>query len=357
MAHVRDTAQEFVEDNITLAHSFANDAYGQAMDYLNQIVGLLGSIDIPQLDINVPVIDVPDINIETPPDIDALDIDFAIPSDIPAMPAYVESGIEQALNLVYDNIYATITTGGSGITEAVEDAIYNRARSRLDEEFRDELEKLEHMYSSRGHVASPGVVAGMMTRLSSEVVRKTEDLNNDIIVNQTKLAQQQTQFALTMCIELFKVYLQKYATQVTAYGEAIKGYAIQIQAVISTIEAHVRLFEADVKQYIATAGMQKTYFDTLATKIKMELDKAKIESDILISEMEANLKAYIAVKDLNLEAMKTGGSISAQLAASSLSSINTATGFNYSGSYSASKSTQESLSTGYSQVDQHIYPH
>ena len=357
MAYVRDIAQDFVEDNITIAHEYAENAYDQAMEFLAQIVALLEDLEVPSTDIEIPEIEIPDINIDPPPTLDELDIDFTLPSDFPEMPAYVEGDIEESLTVVFDNIYATIDTGGSGITEEVEDAIYDRARSRLDEEFRDELEKLENLYSSRGHVAPPGALAGIMTRLSSELVRKSGDLNNDILVNQTKLAQQQTQFALTMCVELFKTHLQKYAVQVTAYGEAIKGYAVQVQAVLAVIEAQVKLFEADIKQYIATVEMQKAYFETLATKITMELQKAKITSDILLAEMDANLRAYLAIKDLNLEALKTGGSIGAQLAASALSSINTATGFNYHGSYGASDSTSVTDSTGYSLVHQHLFPH
>ena len=352
-----DVAQDLTIGQIEVSREYADAAFESAQGFLNELTALFEDYDVPTLDINVPIIDVPDLNIELPPELEELDLELVITGTLPSPPVFNDSEVAVGLDIVFDRIYDTLENGGTGITEEVEDAIYNRARSRLDDEFREELEKLENFYSSRGHVAPPGVITGMTTRLSSLIVQKSADLNNDILVNQTKLAQQQIQFALATVVELFKVRLQEYATKVQAYVAEIDGYIKQIQAQVAVIEAQVRAFEANVNQYIATVEMQKVYYQTLSTKITLELQKAKLESDILIAEMNANLEAFVAVKGLQLESAKAGGSVMAQLAASALSSINTATGYNFSGSRGVSSSEADNEANNRSEVHQHIYPH
>lgn len=355
--YIKDIALDITQTQIAQARDYADEAFASALEFLEELKEMFEQYDVPVLEIDMPSIEIPDINIELPPDLDPLDLELVISGSLPSPPSFNDSEVAVMLDLAFTNINATLENGGTGITEEVEDAIYSRARSRLDEEFRDEYEKLENLYSSRGFDVLPGIVAGMMTRLSSEVVRKSGDLNNDILVNQTKLAQTQINFALTMCVELFKVRLQEYATRVEAYAAEINGYISGIQAQVAVIEARVKVLEANVAQYVASTQMQKVYYETLTTKITMELQKAKIESDILISEMEANLKAFIAVNELQLEAAKAGGSVMAQLAASALSSINTATGYNFHGGMNWSETDSESVSQSQSEVHQHIYKH
>jgi len=158
-------------------------------------------------------------------------------------------------------------------------------------------------------------------------------------------------------LELFKTRLQEYATRVQAYAAEIEGYIAGIRAQVEVINARVKVLEANVAQYVARTEMQKVYYETLSTKIGLELQKAKLETDILISEMQANLQAFIAVNELQLEAAKAGGSVMAQLAASALSSINTATGYNFHGGISSSHNINESVSQSQSEVHQHIYKH
>jgi hypothetical protein len=355
MSYSGDTAEALTVGQIEASREYADAAFLSAQEFLAELAELFQEFDVPTLDINVPIIEIPDINIDLPPVLDDLDLELVITGTLPSPPVFNDSQVAAGLDVAFDRIYDTLENGGTGITEEVEDAIYDRARSRLDDEFRDELEKLENFYSSRGHVAPPGVIAGMTTRLSSEVVRKSEDLNNDILVNQTKLAQSQIQFALATVIELFKTRLQEYATKVQAYTAEIQGYISKIQAQVAVIEAQVKAFEANVNQYIATVEMQKVYYQTLSTKITLELQKAKLETDILVAEMNANLEAFVAVKNLQLESAKAGGSVMAQLAASALSSINTATGYNFHGSVGTSYNHSDSTSDSQSEVHQHIY--
>ncbi len=355
--YIKDIALDLTNTQIAQAREYADDAYTSAQGFLNELKALFEDYDVPALEIEMPEIDIPDINIELPPDLEEPDLELVITGDFPSPPSFNNSDLEAALDLVFENISNTLQTGGTGITEVVEDAIYDRARSRLDEEFRDEYEKVENIYASRGFEVLPGIVASLMARMGSEVVRKSEDLNNDILVNQTKLAQQQIQFALTMCIELFKARLQEYATRIEAYSTEITGYISRIQAQVAVIDARVKAFEAKVRVYTASVEMQKVYYETLSTKISLELQKAKLVTDILISEMEANLKAFVAIKELQLEAAKAGGTVMAQLAASALSSINTATGYNFHSGITWAESKSESVAQSQSEVHQHIYKH
>jgi len=355
--YIKDIALDITQTQIEQAREYADSAYAAAQEFLDELKEMFDQYEVPVIEIEMPDINIPDINIELPPVLDPLDLELVITGVFPSPPSFNDSEVAAMLDLVFTNINETLQSGGTGITEEVEDAIYSRARSRLDDEFRDEYEKLENIYASRGFDVLPGIVASLMARLSSEVVRKSEDLNNDILVNQTKLAQTQIQFALTTCIELFKVRLQEYAVRVEAYAAEINGYISNIQAQVAVIDAKVKVLQANVAQYVATTEMQKVYYETLSTKISLELQKAKLETDILISEMEANLKAFIAVKQLQLEAAKAGGSVMAQLAASALSSINTATGYNFHGGMNWSETDSESVSQSQSEVHQHIYKH
>jgi hypothetical protein len=132
---------------------------------------------------------------------------------------------------------------------------------------------------------------------------------------------------------------KNYAAEVDAYKAQLQGEIAFIEAALKEYTARGGIYEADVRLAVGRAEMNlktnEANLRTMLAQLELELKQA-----------EVNIANMNQANQLRLEAAKAGAAVTAQMASSSLSSVNA--------------SASQGVSTGYSNdmtKDVHTYSH
>jgi len=274
---------------------------------------------------SVPSLD--SVSIPSPPEYSIPEFDWELPTDNLEAPepqfvyneAEYDSTLKQRLTT---ELYNNLVNGGSGLPEATEQAIYDRATSRMTEEEQLALDQMLDFFSGRGFDLPPGALAGQMLELNNKVLARREDLNNDILIQQSKLAQENTHFIIDRCIvfeknlmdytnefqnraldaakyvvqsalvvfqtkvEAYKARLVVYQVQAEVYKARIQGeiakadfYRAQIEGIKASVQAQAILIEAYKAQVAASTALVELYeAEMRAAQIRAQIDEIRIKN-------------------------------------------------------------------------------
>jgi len=268
-----------------------------------------------------------------------------------------------------------VALGGSGLGAAVEEAIWTRALQRQEGENERAYREAENFFAARGFDMPPGALAGQVAEINREIVRNRTAINAEITIEQARLAKQFTVEALTAGIQFENVERQHFnqvATRaleaakaavnaiITVYSEKVKSYVAtmegykaqaeafkaQADAQNSVNDARVDRYKAMVEAYKARVTTELSIVENLAKVYGYRVDGyeaaarvAAIQLDAQIREYEGRLKqedlktavelkeadmvlqAYLGAMTLEVEGVKGGANVAAQIAASALSAI------------------------------------
>jgi hypothetical protein len=273
----------------------------------------------PPIDLPPPPV-ISGISIPSPPDYAVPEFDGVLPVDdlTPPNPVFswnespYTSQLKEALS---DKLYAVLTEGGTGLDEATEQAIYDRAISRQADEEEAKYNETLNYFASRGCPIPPGPLAGALLEIRNVILQAREDLNNDILVQQSKLAQENThftwdqsrqwedslmmfadkvqqrafdaaKFAVTAALEIYRSRVEAYAARLEAYKAQAQVYVARIQGEAAKAE----FYKAQIEGVKASVEVQKAFVDAYQAQIQgvralvelytAELEGAKIRADI-----------------------------------------------------------------------------
>jgi len=281
------------------------------------------------------------------------------------------------LDAVKSSLLDWIQNGGTGLATEVEEAIFERARMRLTEEWEIAYDNADRFHSSRGFCVPAGPKVAMLRRVNADFERKLEDLNQKIMEVQANLAQNNTQFAHTLSVQLegqlqnffnkvterlftaaketvsllYEIFTQKVnayvaitegkKAEITAKSEIVKAqtsvnkgiidsnvadsqrYKAEIDAVIGVIDGLAKAYASQISGYEADISLEKSNMDARVARLTALMSQSKNESELNLKASEVSLQAYISSLGLNVEVSKTIASILAEIAAGSLSGLNT----------------------------------
>jgi hypothetical protein len=245
----------------------------------------------------------------TSPDIECI---FPTIGALKALPTYgnLETEIDAVREQFITKISEIMTAGATGLDPTVEAAIWARARSRQDVENVRQYTEAETFFANRGYVLPPGALAARLNEINIEIVRNNSYLNNDITVEQARLAQANLQFAIekgagivvemmktsaSMVIEYNKsiidafigaveIYKQEFAGRIVAletnfkqYATALEAYKAKIVGAATLIDAQVKVYAADADRYKAEVAGISAIIDAQAKAYVAEYDGYKAE--------------------------------------------------------------------------------
>jgi hypothetical protein len=149
-------------------------------------------------------------------------------------------------------------------------------------------------------------------------------------------------------IERVRALVEQNNVKVNGYRAQIDAVKAQIEEYLAEIDAQSKLYDVQVKAYDAqTRGLVNQ--SDVETKIYANrTDSFLKEAELRLKEATANLELAVSAHQVQVEAIKGGAQVSAQLAASALNSVNASAQYGFSGhvgdSYSNSYSESESVS-------------
>ena len=225
-----------------------------------------------------------------------------------------------------------VKNGGTGLATDVEAALWERAKDRLalkNEQMYDEAEKY---FSSRGFTLPPGALSGRLSEIQKEQVRAEQQLNYEISIEQAKLAQTNTHFAITSVIQqeanvmayitsrnnrmldaakyvqeaaisIFNSQIANYAKKLAAYQTSAAVYESKVRASTLELENYkaqlegVKLTSDVQRQKMEMYGIQVATHNTIAEIYRTRMEAVRIQSDVERLKLEGfrgKIDAYTA---------------------------------------------------------------
>lgn len=252
----------------------------------------------------------------------------AVSNITPRAAAYVEEiapGITAVLG-TSDAQLATYLRGGTGLAPAVENAIYERSRSKVDAESERVRSTILSDMANRGFTLPNGALSSAIVAARQAAADNNARAASEITVMQAEMEQKNLQFAVTTLagmratlLNATQAYLQSLvalngqsldaaksvlSTILAAYDSQAKLYGLQLEV----FRAHATLYETEAKA--ATLALEIYRGELAAFDSSLNHDKTRVDlyrSQIEAAGQEIGLykeKVNAVVSKANLEKLK-----------------------------------------------------
>lgn len=158
-----------------------------------------------------------------------------------------------------------VVNGGTGLGADIEGAIWTRQQERDELALQEAKDRVSDEWAARGFSLPDGVLTAQLQELEKQYNDVRLTTSRDIAIEQAKLAQANTQFAVQQSIAL-ESQLMNYASQMAQR---------QLEAAKALIDASVAIFNAQVAKYNARIEGYKAQAAVYESRIRGELAKAE----------------------------------------------------------------------------------
>jgi len=247
------------------------------------------SVVLPELD-PMLAITIPDFVFPVLPDFDGVPPD---PSAITVPNVFINWAEPAYASEMYDELAAQVRSmmaGGTGLPPAVEDALFSRARERLDAETHKAVQEAHENWAGRGFSMPPGMLAKAVSVAQQEGRLKKAELNRDILVEAAKWEIENIRFAVQQGMALEQLTMNLFENTAKRLFEVAK---FQAESQINVFNAQISLFNAQNQAFNTLAQVYKTKLDGALAKLTAY--KTAIEGQALIGQINTqNVEIYKA---------------------------------------------------------------
>jgi hypothetical protein len=227
---------------------------------------------------------------------------------------------------------ATYLAGGTGLTPAVENAIYERSKSKTSAEARRLQETNWEDAAARGFTIPTGALLAGNSRARQAGADLNAQASRDITILQAEMEQKNLQFAVTTSTNLRQTILSAalsyhqnliqingqaldYAKMILsslieAYNTSVKAFTVKLDA----YRAEAAVYETRLKAAMAGIELYKTEVDALIAltnvdKVQVDVYRARIDaltslSNVYKAQIEA-VMGRVSLEKLQLEVFET----------------------------------------------------
>lgn len=181
----------------------------------------------------------------------------------------------------------------TGLSPAVESAIWNRARDRQNLVTQGAVQEASRLFASRGFTIPGGSLLRVVQQALQEGANQDAEMNRTVMIKQAELEQSNFQFSFNLAMQLESRLIEHF-NQVQ--NRAFEAEKFTFQAVIQIFNAQVQLYQADVQAFGAKAEVFKTRLQAVLSRL--EIYKAELEGQKTLSEVNKNqVQVYTAQID------------------------------------------------------------
>lgn len=210
----------------------------------------------------------------------------AAPEFITMVNGYVDAQLTK-LNPEYHNqmarIEAQLTTylnGGTGLSPAVENAIYERARSKNSAEARRVRDQAYSDAAKRGFTMPNGALMSAAQQARQAAADNNAQAGREIVVMQAEMEQKNLQFAVTtskdMRIAIGQLTMSYMQNLCTINGQALEYAKSILDAIVETYNTAVKVFQTQLEAYRTEAAVFETLMHGALAGV--EVYKAQIQA-------------------------------------------------------------------------------
>lgn len=336
-------AKTLVVEGWNSAQNYAREAFQSAQSFLSNLGSLAGSIGgLPSITVN-----------QTGLDVNIGQFDHLLATS-PTSPGnnFVFNETIYSSSLLTDlraQLLAWVDGVSTGLAPAVEQALWDRARSREAVNASKKAAEAIRTFATRGFSKPSGALSQEIQDALQESQNTNSSFSRDVAIKQADLEQSNRRFSMELAWKIEEGAISYMNQQMTRVLEAAKTLQ---QFYVEVYQADVQKLNALVQEYTARVGAETTVF-------RAKVDQQIAEANIQVEAAKANIQVLIQRVTLLLETTKAGAQVSSQLAASALSAVNLSGGLHSSVSLGASVSDSRSKSSvasvGASDVSQYSY--
>lgn len=263
-------------------------------------------------------------------------------------------GVSPAGSALMNDLTATIISrlaGGTGLSPAVEQAIWDRARSRETKLALANEDEIVRTSESMGFMLPAGVMVDQLRVAQQNYYDKVSDLSREIAVKQADLEQKNLEGAVAAGTELEGKIIQIYKTEADVYGVQVNATAEIARLGMSRYESLIRAYESSVNAYKAKVDAERSRIEALSAQSRVLIDgyvagTRAIEATanmyqglyaVQVKDYEAGQAIVLQAGKINsdnlnysnstrMDAAKAGAQVYAQLVSSAYSMIHASAG-------------------------------
>lgn len=402
-------AQEFVET----AYEVLEDAINELAQYDPGNTGFLADaaeVDIDRFSGNYAFPDIP-----SPPNLIADFPDAPTRPNLGTLPSVVLPDVPDADIPVFNDAFAFsqtryirdgltdyrlrlvdfIENGGTGISAAVEAAIYARDKARQELIDQQSYLEIQNTFESRGNAMPSGQHNAALNSASKERARMFEEFSRAIMIKAAELEQENMRIAqdslsktdtilvglhnaeedralqtettrISSTIAVYEAYIRGVIARLQAHKITVDSTVAFINANVALITANAQIYTADVRGfsaevdaearrlgasadiYASTMGGVEAAIRGISALASIDIAEYEVESKIEIANSQnqlavhrLNLDSVMKRIDTRVEGMKAIAAVSAQIVASALNQVSTSASIGQSSSSSFSHAYDE----------------
>lgn len=218
------------------------------------------------------------------------------------------------VNDAYDEATAwlvnTITNGGTGLPQHIEDQIYQRARNRIIAEGNRAEDQLVTGFAARGFGLPPGVMLKGIKEIRFQQLSALGKESTDVAIRQAEIEIENIKFAVEKALDM-------RIKAIAAASDYIRALALapEIATKLANVDADVqaRMMSATADLYRARLARDELIMNTEVAKMGNHQSDQKIFYEILLGRSHESIQAVLKAAD--------GFSKTAQAALASLNSV------------------------------------
>lgn len=264
--------------------------------------------------------------------------------------------------------------GGTGLAPAVEQAIWDRARSRETRLAQANVDEIARTSESMGFMLPPGVMVDQVRVAQQNYYDKLSELSREVAVKQAELEQKNLTDAINEGTALEGEIIRIYKTQADVYVSKVGAKAEIAKLGMARYESLIRAYEASVSAFKSKVDAERSRIEALSTQSSTMLEGYKAGAHAIeatasmysrlwetqIKDYEAGQSIMLQAGKINsdnlnytnstrMDAAKAGAQVYAQLVSSAYSMIHASAGVsagsNMGISYSYSNDTTTAAPT------------
>lgn len=236
------------------------------------------SLNLPAL----PALDVIDVPAFTAPELPAFDESAPLFNSVApntviqwTEPVYQSENFDESLAVLQ-----RMRLGGTGLPAAVEQAIFERGRARIDRATSKAVAELSDQWAARGFVAPPGALSAQRAAVVEDAQLQVGTLSRDVLVQATETEIENLRFSVTQGLAAEQILVNLFSNAVQRTFEMAR---FTVETSLSVYNAQINVFNALMQAYQTKASVFKVLTDAaLATleQQRLQLEAARVRGEL-----------------------------------------------------------------------------
>lgn len=247
-------------------------------------------LDMPELE-ELIKLEIPQFEFEELPDFNGIPpsiADISVPNVLLnwAEPEYKSELLEDLTT----KIKVGMNEGGTGLPAVIEEALFNRSRSRESKETNRAVQEVVNDWASRNFSMPPGMLVKQVSAIREQGQLKASELNRDILIEASKWEIENMRFLVQQGMALEQITTNLFSNLANRLFEVARFNA---ESQINVFNAQISLFNAQNAAFETLSSVYRTKLDGALAKLTAY--KTAIDAQVAIGQInEQNVQVFRA---------------------------------------------------------------